>query len=77
MIETTRMSRDALMTEVEALRARLTVAERLLRGAGSLIDEALTTHIYDEQNGDEIPEDCGYTRCSREIDAFLEGRADD
>lgn len=60
-------------TIIAALRARLDDATRLLKEGASLIDEALTTHIYDEDNGDEIPDDCPYVEHSEAVDKFLAG----
>lgn len=51
----------------------LLTARRLLGEASGLIEDAITTHIYDEDNGDEIPSDCVYTATVAEIDAFLAG----
>lgn len=36
-----------------------------------LMEDALTTHIYDEQNGDEIPEDCAYTSAIEAVRAAV------
>lgn len=42
-----------------------------IRTLSELIDQALTTHIYDESNGDEPDEDCAYTAATEAADAFL------
>lgn len=46
----------------------LGLALSLLSDASSLIDDALTTHIYEDE--DDIPEDCGYKGCVEEIEAL-------
>lgn len=38
-----------------------------LTRTADLIDEAVTTHIYDEGNGDVIPDDCPYTEAADEL----------
>ena len=43
----------------------------LLEQARDLIDEAITTHIYDLDNGDKIPKDCPYTALVRAITKLL------
>lgn len=50
---------------------QLAEARRLLGECGSLIDEAVTTHIYDTQNGDVIPEDSAYVQAGKAVEAFL------
>lgn len=42
-----------------------------MRTARQLIDEAITTHIYDTDNGDTIPTDCVYTATVRTLDALI------
>jgi hypothetical protein len=57
---------------------RFDASERMLTAlqtARDLISEAIDSHIY--QDGDEIPDDCGYHAGLREIDAAIaaaEGR---
>lgn len=48
-------------------------AEALLAEAKRLIEEAVETHIYDFENGDEPGEDCGYMRWLKEYDKHLTG----
>lgn len=43
----------------------------LISRLASLLDGAISTHIYDEDNGDEIPDDCPYTAAVAEAEAFL------
>ena len=49
----------------------LATAKLLLAEAANLIEEAITTHIYDLCNGEEIPPDCPYTKAAHEIRRFL------
>lgn len=42
----------------------------LIRTMASLLDEALTTHIYDD--GDEVDPDCAYTAAVEEAERYLE-----
>lgn len=47
----------------------------ILKTARDLLSEAIETHIYED--GDEVPDDCGYHAGLREIDAAIalaEGR---
>jgi len=43
----------------------------LLEEAHDLVFEAITTHIYDEDNGDEIPDDCPYHAFIKKVDEAL------
>lgn len=43
----------------------------LVREGRDLIEEAMTTHIYDEDNGEEPDEDCGYAKHIKEVDDLL------
>lgn len=47
-----------------------------LEDAANLIEGAIETHIYDTDNGDVIPKDCGYTGCVEDIRALLAGTAE-
>lgn len=53
----------SLLEEQAALRT-------LLFRARELVDEAITTHIYDFANGDKIEPGCGYTQLVADIDAL-------
>lgn len=54
-------------------RLRPPIIRQLLADAANLLDEAVTSHIYDEQNGDEIPDDCPYVLTARECGAAAAG----
>jgi hypothetical protein len=43
----------------------------LLKRARDLIAQAMTVHIYDEDNGDVPDPDCSYTALLKDIDAHL------
>jgi hypothetical protein len=47
--------------------------ERLLLRAKELIDEALWSHIYDEDNGERPDKNCAYSRWLNDCDRFLLG----
>ncbi|MBU0801376.1 MAG: hypothetical protein KKA05_10315, partial [Alphaproteobacteria bacterium] len=48
-----------------------TEVREVMKGAASLIEEAITTHIYDEQNGDVVPKDSPYVQIVEELQGLL------
>lgn len=58
---------------VRALLDRLIGAEQLLIMASEVIEEAMTSHIYDDSNGERPEEDCAYQGTVDGIAAFLSG----
>jgi len=65
-----------LIIEARALRASASAGElsadglTVLRTLRDLVDEALLTHIYQDES--EIPADCGYVLARDEADAILD-----
>ena len=61
--------RRALAGDIGKLEAQLVQARALLAEAGGLIDDAVSSHIYDDH--EEQPDDCAYKVLTDQIDRFL------
>lgn len=64
---------DGVVAEVQDKieRRLLTPMRDALKAGRDALAEALTTHIYDEANGEEPDEDCGYMATIAQMDEFL------